>query len=109
MHAGSHQDFMLLEPPITYKVPAHLASREEQWPQVVGWPVGIRTAIDALFNSMGFGLPALEKEAGSGTDGNWVVKGADPRGKALLIVSSHQPQPPSCISVLHNTLTKFKA
>lgn len=84
LHYGAHQDYMLVEPFMTKKLPPHLAAKEEQWPQMVGWPVGIRTAIDALFNCMEFGLPV----SGAQGEVNWVVDGTDPRGKALLIVSS---------------------
>lgn len=77
---------MLVEPYMTYKVPASFASKEERWPQAVGWPVGVHTAVDALFNCMGFGLPDVPK--GDGKKVEWVVDGTDPRGEAILIVSS---------------------
>lgn len=81
LHAGAHQDYVLVEPFLTYKLPQHLAMDEGQWAQAVGWPVGILTAIDALFNCMGFGFQGKDE------NGDWVVSGTDPRGKSLLIVS----------------------
>lgn len=65
---------------MTYKIPEYLRADEKEWPRIVGWPVAIRTAVDALFNCMGFGLPGLGDE-------DWVLDGEDPRGRALLIVS----------------------
>ncbi|KAI0168153.1 hypothetical protein BJ166DRAFT_611088 [Pestalotiopsis sp. NC0098] len=78
LHAGAHQDFILAEPSMTYKIPEDLEADQKEWPRIVGWPVAIRTAVDALFNCMGFGLPGLG-------GGKWVLDGEDPRGRALLI------------------------
>lgn len=64
---------------MTYKIPEDLEADQKEWPRIVGWPVAIRTAVDALFNCMGFGLPGLG-------GGKWVLDGEDPRGRALLIV-----------------------
>ncbi|KAK6066440.1 putative alcohol dehydrogenase [Seiridium cupressi] len=67
---GAHQDFMLVEPFMTDKLPAPLAAREAEWPQFVGWPASVRSARD--------------KEEGKVNHG-WVVDGTDPRGKTILI------------------------
>ncbi|ETS80529.1 hypothetical protein PFICI_08058 [Pestalotiopsis fici W106-1] len=83
LHAGAHQDFLLAEPFMTYKVPPHIQADESEWPQAVGWLVGLRTALDALFNCMDFGLPGLGDQVQD--PGNWVLHGVDPRGKSLLI------------------------
>jgi NADPH:quinone reductase-like Zn-dependent oxidoreductase len=86
---GAHQDFMLVEPLCTYKVPEDMLDDEEKnWPQVAGWAVAAQTAIDMLFNCLGFGFRD-------------VIKGDDPHGKAILIVSStllgRPSPPPSCV------------
>jgi NADPH:quinone reductase-like Zn-dependent oxidoreductase len=77
LHRGAHQDFILADPLMTYKVPAAPAADEESWKQVVGWPVPAQTAADALFNVLGFAFPPLGK----------AVAGVDPKGKSILIVS----------------------
>ncbi|KAI0122892.1 hypothetical protein BJ170DRAFT_713926 [Xylariales sp. AK1849] len=75
LHTGAHQDFRLAEPYMTYRVPPTLAAQEDQWPQIASWPVGARTGIDVLFNSLGFAFPPLNNE----------IKGVDPGGRAILI------------------------
>jgi NADPH:quinone reductase-like Zn-dependent oxidoreductase len=77
LHRGAHQDLILADPYLTYEMPADLAGTPESWPQVVSWPVPVQTAIDALFDCMGFAFPPA---------GDGVVGGADPKGRSLLIV-----------------------
>jgi hypothetical protein len=81
---GAHQDYLLAETWGTARVPKSMLGeglgeeeRDALWRQAVAWPVGARTAIDMLFNELDFafpGVPGLEQ-------------GADPRGRAILIVS----------------------
>ncbi|KAI0007251.1 hypothetical protein F4779DRAFT_592815 [Xylariaceae sp. FL0662B] len=69
---GAHQDYLLTEPWMTYRLP----DPELDWTQVVAWPIGLHTSIDALFNVSGFSFPPLR---GQGVDGE------DPTGRAILI------------------------
>ncbi|GAW23025.1 hypothetical protein ANO14919_125730 [Xylariales sp. No.14919] len=79
IETGAHQDLILAQTgpgTATYRVPEKLLVRgldDDAVRQLVGWPAALRTAADALFNSLGFALPT----AG--------VRGADPAGRAILI------------------------
>ncbi|GAD96540.1 hypothetical protein NECHADRAFT_97374 [Paecilomyces variotii No. 5] len=53
LHVGAHQGFLLAEPSFTYKRPKDMDPIT-----AVTMIVGAMTAIDALFNMLGFGLPA---------------------------------------------------
>lgn len=74
-YKGAHQDMILADPFLTYEMPSELAEDPKNWTQVVNWPVPVHTATDALFNVLGFSFP----RAG-------ITKGADPRGRSILIV-----------------------
>lgn len=51
--AGSHQGYLLAEPEWTFPAPAGLDLLH-----AVGFPAAVQTSIDALFNQLGFALPA---------------------------------------------------
>ncbi|KAI5921422.1 hypothetical protein F4810DRAFT_337158 [Camillea tinctor] len=71
--AGAHQDYILAETFMTYRYPVGSGL---DWKQVVSWPTGLLTVVDALFNCMGFAFPPLAKEG---------ITGQDPKGRAILI------------------------
>lgn len=85
LHVGAHQDYLLADPFGTCRVPKDMlligpdneAARDEALAQVVSWPSGTQTAIDMLFNVLDFAFPGVPG----------VETGADPRGRAILIVS----------------------
>jgi NADPH:quinone reductase-like Zn-dependent oxidoreductase len=66
--AGVHQDYLLAESQWTHAVPTGIDPKD-----IVSFPVGARTSIDALFNQLGFALPA----AG--------VSGVNAENEAILI------------------------
>lgn len=68
LHAGAHQAYLLAGNYMTWKKPEDLDSVA-----AVGMPAAAQTAMDALFNCLGFGLPA------AGLDGD------EATGKAILI------------------------
>ncbi|ORY71631.1 uncharacterized protein BCR38DRAFT_462727 [Pseudomassariella vexata] len=74
---GAHQDFFLAEAEGTFKLPADVRSTLDELTQVVSWPVGVQTAVDTLFNSLDFAFPPVAS-----------VKGADPKGRSILIGGS---------------------
>jgi NADPH:quinone reductase-like Zn-dependent oxidoreductase len=83
LHRGAHQDYLLADTLGTYRVPVDMVSaeddeaRKQAWTQVVSWPVAAQTAVDMLFNKLDFAFPGIKG----------LEKGADPRGRAILIVS----------------------
>ncbi|OIW32863.1 GroES-like protein [Coniochaeta ligniaria NRRL 30616] len=68
IHRGAHQAYLLAEPYLTFRRPADLAPLS-----AVSLVSAAQTASDALFNVLGFALPA------AGLDGD------DPAGQAILI------------------------
>lgn len=89
---GAHQDYLLAETAMTFRLPAGMADDDESLRRVVGWPVALQTVADALVNPMGFAFPALAS----------VVAGDDPTGEALLIVSNAAPTG----RIPHSSVTK---
>ncbi|KAI1853783.1 hypothetical protein JX266_001767 [Neoarthrinium moseri] len=83
LSAGAHQDRMLVEPYMTFRVPPPaLSQRGEDWQtQVVSWTAAAHTVCDAFFNCMGFGFSPL----GGPNAGKEIVSGVDPHGRAILI------------------------
>ncbi|KAF2966320.1 hypothetical protein GQX73_g7274 [Xylaria multiplex] len=81
IETGAHQDLILAPTgpgSATYRVPTSLLQNgihDDEVRQLVAWPAALRTASDALVNSLGFALPT----AGVG--------GEDPTGRAILIPS----------------------
>lgn len=84
-YLGSHQDYLIADAFGTFRVPRDMlltgssdSEKKKAWTQVVSWPAAALTASDMLFNCLDFsfpGVPGLEK-------------GANPKGRAILIVSS---------------------
>ncbi|KAI0543255.1 hypothetical protein GGR58DRAFT_519385 [Xylaria digitata] len=79
VETGAHQDLILAQTGPgsgTYCVPTSLLQNgihDDRVRQLVAWPVALRTASDALVNSLGFALPAA------------TIRGEDPTGRAILI------------------------
>ncbi|KAH9910076.1 hypothetical protein F4778DRAFT_775971 [Xylariomycetidae sp. FL2044] len=79
IHVGAHQDFLLADPFNTFRLSSSSSPlTEDDKLQAVSRPAAVLTAIDALFNVMGFAFPPL-------ADGPEKIDGVDPKGRPLLI------------------------